>query len=240
MTPRRGVEVLTLSLGGALIVALVVACSGANEQTAAREAGFGGVEGETGVRDPAEDGRRCPRDAAYVEESLDTSGDNVADVRKVYRVEGEGAKAQKIILCRELDLDHDGRKDIFRFYNDEGRPLRELVDANFDGTIDSIAYFESGRMVKQEADRNGDGRADETRHYVQGKLMRVDRDDDHDGEVDVWEHWDQGELVRIGYDVNRDKVADFWHRAPPREGSEDRFVEPATDAVSDEDDGSDG
>lgn len=203
-----------------LFVAFVFACSGENGQSGSHDPEFGGVGGDTSLRDPARDGRRCPANKEYIEESLDTSGDNVSDVRKVYRVEGKGKNTQKIIVCRELDLNHDGRKDIFRFFSEEGRPQRELLDNNFDGNIDSISYFENGRMVKQETDRNGDGKADQTRHFVHGTLLRVDRDDNNDGEIDVWEHWDQGRLVRIGYDVNNDKVADFWHRAPPTEEEE--------------------
>jgi hypothetical protein len=181
------------------------------------------VGGDTALRDPADDGRRCPVEEHLIEESLDTSGDNVADVRKVYRSEGEGADRRKILLCREMDLNHDGRKDIVRFYNDEGRPLREMADGDFDGQIDGITFFEDGRVVRQELDRNHDGRPDETRHYARGQLLRVERDDNGDGQVDVWEHWNEGNLLRIGYDVDGDQVADFWHRAPPRE--EDREVE---------------
>jgi hypothetical protein len=236
MTTSTRLGYVVAVVGVAVLVALSAACSGSSENSTRRGSDFGGVEGESSLRDPGEDGRRCPSNKAYLEESLDTSGDNVADVRKVYRVEGEGEKAQKIIVCRELDLNHDGRKDLFRFYSEEGRPMREMTDADFDGQIDQISYFENGRVVKQEADRNQDGRADETRFYVANKLVRVDRDDDYDGEVDVWEHWDQGRLLRIGYDSNRDKVADFWHRAPPAPGEEDDTGEepPA------EDDGADG
>lgn len=216
---RFGLVAALVAIGA--VIALSAACSGSSENSTGRGSDFGGVEGESGLRDPGEDGRRCPSNKAYLEESLDTSGDNVADVRKVYRVEGEGEKAQKIIVCRELDLNHDGRKDLFRFYTEAGRPMREMTDADFDGQIDQISYFENGRVVKQEADRNQDGRADETRFFVANKLVRVDRDDDNDGEIDVWEHWDNGRLLRIGYDSNRDKVADFWHRAPPAPGEEE-------------------
>lgn len=235
MSTNRLVEIMALSVALGLVIALSVACQRQGEEAGGRGPDFGAVGGDTSLRDPDNDGRRCPRDEAYLEESLDTSGDNVADVRKIYRVEGEGSEAQKIIVCRELDLDHDGRKDIFRFFNDEGRPQRELIDADFDGTIDSISFFEAGRLIKQEADRNEDGQADETRHFVHGKLMRVDRDDNHDGQIDVWEHWDQGDLVRIGYDVNRDKVADFWHRAPPREGEDEDEEEEAEEEPAGDD-----
>ncbi len=184
---------------------------------------FGG-SGDTAIRTPGADGRKCPTNENFIEESTDTSGDNVADVRKVYRVEGEGNDRHKIIVCREFDLNGDGRKDVFRFYNDNGRPLRELIDEDFDGQIDRISYFENGRVIKQEEDRNDDGISDETRYYVQSKLLRVDRDDNYDGHIDVWEHWDQGRLLRMGYDLNRDKVADLWHRAPPRPEDEDDEV----------------
>lgn len=220
MSSRKGIELGVFGAALALVIVVLVACSGERGNSSRRGPDFGG-EGETSLREPREDGRRCPSNEAFLEESLDTSGDNVADVRKVYRVEGEGDKRHKVIVCRELDLNHDGRKDLFRFYSEEGRPLRELTDGDFDGQIDQISYFENGRIVKQEADRNHDGNADETRHFIQSKLLRVDRDDNYDGNIDVWEHWDRGRLLRIGYDVNRDKVADFWHRAPPRPDDEE-------------------
>jgi hypothetical protein len=63
----------------------------------------------------------------------DTNGDGVPDVRKVYQMIGEGAEVRSVLVCREVDLNHDGTKDMFRFYNDEGRTLREEEDRDFDG-----------------------------------------------------------------------------------------------------------
>jgi hypothetical protein len=211
--------------GLALAVVLTGACASDGGSTNHRST-FGGVDRNTGLRVPEDDGGRCPTKEGLVEESMDTSGDNVADVRKVFRVEGEGRNAHKILVCRSLDLNHDGRKDIYRFYNDEGRPLRELTDSNFDGTIDSTAFFEDGRLAREEIDRNQDGTQDETRHFIRGKLLRVERDDNYDSKTDVWEHWEDGRLLRIGYDVNADEVADFWHRAPSMEEDEEE-PEPA-------------
>ena len=213
MARRRLLEGVASVLAAGLLPALL-ACPG-NRDAGTGQPRYGGAGGETSLRDPVDDGRRCPSSPEYVEESLDTSGNNVADVRKVYRVEGEGADRRQILLCREMDLNRDGRKDIFRFYSEQGRPLREMVDMNFDGTIDSITFFEEGRIVRQEVDRDNDGRPDEIRLYTRGQLTRVERDDSRDGRVDVWEHWDGGRLLRIGYDVDGDGVADFWHRAPP-------------------------
>jgi hypothetical protein len=219
MSVRQTIDLLTVFLCLGSVLCLGVACSSETDESTRRST-FGGAKGATGTRVPEDDGSRCPTDEGLSEESLDTSGDNVADVRKVWRVEGEGQKSRKILVCRELDLNHDGTKDIFRFFNEEGRPLRELTDVDFDGRIDSISFFEAGRIVRQERDRNHDGNQDETRHFIQSKLVRVERDDNYDGVVDVWEHWEKGRLLRIGYDVNRDTVADFWHRAPSIEGDE--------------------
>lgn len=224
MSLRRTTELTLAALALAMTLVMVAACSSETDDTN-RRTNFGGVKSGA-VHVPEDDGRRCPSDEGLLEESLDTSGDNVADVRKVWRVEGDGQKSRKILVCRELDLNQDGRKDIFRFYNEEGRPLRELTDDDFDGQIDSVAFFENGRIVRQEFDRNGDGREDETRYFLRGKLQRVERDDNHDGEIDVWEHWHKGRLLRIGYDVNADQVADYWHRAPPSEDDEERARAP--------------
>lgn len=220
MSTRRVMEMIAGTSGVLLAVVLTSACGSDTDDTSRRST-FGGVDQKTGLRVPENDGRRCPSKEGLIEESTDTSGDNVADVRKVFRVEGEGRKARKILVCRSLDINHDGRKDIFRFYNDEGRPLRELTDSDFDGTIDSVAFFEDGRLAREEIDRNHDGTQDETRHFIRGKLFRVERDDNHDRKIDVWEHWEDERLLRIGYDVNGDEVADFWHRAPPQDDEED-------------------
>jgi len=172
MSTRRLLEIGLSSLVAVLFLAMIAACSSDTNESNRRST-FGGVKRDTGLRVPEDDGRRCPSKEGLVEESMDTSGDNVADVRKVFRLEGEGQKVVKVLVCRELDLNGDGRKDIFRFYNDEGRPLREETDADFDGRIDSIAFFENSRIVRQEADRNDDGTTDETRHFIRGKLVRV-------------------------------------------------------------------
>ncbi len=208
------------------LVALPIACAG-DRNGASQRARYGQVGDQSGVREPVEDGRRCPVRDDLFEESIDTSGDRVADLRKIYRVEEEdGHEQRKILVCREMDLNQDGRKDIFRFYSEEGRPMREMIDKDFDGQIDQVSFFEDGRVVRQELDRNHDGRPDTTRMYSRGVLLRIERDDNHDGQPDVWEHWDEGRLLRIGYDINNDQVADFWHRAPPQE---DEFLATPTE-----------
>jgi len=71
-------------------------------------------------------GERC--DASKENRELseyDSSGDGVPDVRKVLLSIGEGVDARQVMICREADIDFDGRKDVIRYYDDNGRSLRE-------------------------------------------------------------------------------------------------------------------
>ncbi len=88
------------------------------------------------------DGGRCvPNGAGYEVTEYDTSGDNTPDVRKLFRTMGEGSVTRLVLVCREADLNGDGRKDIVRLYTGEGRPMREEADRDFDGRIDEVTLL---------------------------------------------------------------------------------------------------
>jgi hypothetical protein len=147
----------------------------------------------------------------------DTNNDGLPDVRKVYQTVGSGAEARSVLVCREADLNHDGVKDIFRFYNEEGRTLREEEDRDFDGRIDVITYFENGEVVRREMDTNGDGMVDMRVFYRDHRPYRAEReltpDNSPDFHPDYWEFYDnQGHVVRIGWDYDHDGRADRWDR----------------------------
>jgi hypothetical protein len=170
----------------------------------------------------------------------DTNGDGAPDVRKVYQTVGEGNAVRAVLVCREVDLNHDGQKDVFRFYNDEGRTLREEEDHNFDGRIDVITYFDNGQVVRREMDTNGDGMVDMRVYYRETassenartlgdtsgdrnarsrdvRPFRAERELQNDNNpefrADYWEFYDaQGRVVRIGWDYDRDGRADRWDR----------------------------
>ena len=93
----------------------------------------------------ADAGRCVPEGAGYEVTEYDTSGDNTPDVRKLFQTMGEGSVARLVLVCREADLNGDGRKDIVRLYTEEGRPQREEVDRDFDGRIDT--RFEGEQAV---------------------------------------------------------------------------------------------
>lgn len=174
------------------------------------------------------DGRGPNRDVS----EYDTSGDSTPDVRKVFMTKGVGGTLRLILICRESDLNGDNVKDIIRFYDDEGRPMRDEADRNFDGKIDEVTYFEAGLLTRQEIDSNGNGRVDTKIFYEHNKPVRTERDmskrsDKDHWRPDTWEYFEDGQIVRTGTDVNGDGNVDRWDRdvryrvAPPAPGSMD-------------------
>lgn len=165
-----------------------------------------------------EDRSRCDatRPGRTVSE-YDTNRDGAPDVRKVYQTVGEGTEGHSVLVCREVDLNHDGTKDVFRFYNDEGRTVREEADRDFDGHIDVISYFEAGEIVRQEFDTNRDGMVDMRQFFREHRVFRAERELQHDNSpdfrADYWEFYDaRGHVVRIGWDYDHDGRADRWDR----------------------------
>ena len=147
----------------------------------------------------------------------DTNSDGVPYVRKVFQTVGEASEVHSVLVCREVDLNHDGSKDVFRFYNDEGRTLREEEDRDFDGRIDVITYFEGGDVVRREFDTNSDGMVDMRLYFRDHRAFRAERelqaDSSPDFHADYWEFFDtHGNIVRIGWDYDHDGRADRWDR----------------------------
>jgi hypothetical protein len=166
--------------------------------------------------DPARggDASRCEfkgRVDREVAESVGT-GALQPSIRRVYRVVGEGEQRRRILICREVDTNLDGLKDLVRRYNDQGEVLEEQADSNYDGKLDTWIRFSKGRIAQVDVDLNGDDSPDETRYYVRGKLSRVQRDTNHDGKPDIWEIYAGGHLERMGVDVDHDGRVDRWNR----------------------------
>jgi len=160
------------------------------------------------------DGARCEfkgRVDREVSESVGT-GALQPSIRRVYRVIGEGDQRRRILICREVDTNLDGTKDLVRRYNDQGEAVEEQADSNYDGKVDTWIRFSKGRIAQVDVDLNGDDAPDETRYYVHGKLSRVQRDTNHDGKPDIWEIYANGHLERMGVDVDHDGRVDRWNR----------------------------
>ena len=162
----------------------------------------------------SEAGSRCEfagRSDREVAESIST-GALQPSIRRVYRVVGEGSERRRVLVCREVDTNRDGIKDVVRRYSEQGEPLEELADTNYDGRIDTTIRFAKGRVAQELIDLDQDDKPEETRYYQAGKLSRVQRDTNGDGKPDIWEIYAGGRLERMGVDVDFDGRVDRWNR----------------------------
>jgi hypothetical protein len=169
------------------------------------------LEGATAVGD---DASRCEYRGRADREAKESAGLGTIrpNIRRVYALVGEGDDRRRVLLCREIDTNLDGTKDVVRTFNDKGESLRELADSDYDGKIDTWVTFAKGRMAKVELDSNRDGIPDQFLYYVQGKLARLQRDTNGDGKPDVWEIYEDGALRRMGFDLDFDGHVDRWDR----------------------------
>lgn len=194
---------------GLLPAWLAVACGGSNaQQTQARMAD----KPVSGVA--ADDASRCDYKGRADREVQEVRGPGAQqpNIRRVFSIVGEGEDRKKILLCREVDTNLDGAKDVMRTYTDKGEPLNELADTNFDGKVDTWITFSRGRIAKVQLDKTGKGQPEEVKFYVGGKLARAQRDTNHDGKPDQWEIYDEGRLQRLGVDLDFDGRVDRWDR----------------------------
>lgn len=168
------------------------------------------------------DGGRCmPDGPGYEVSEYDTSGDTTPDVRKLFKTMGEGSLSRLVLVCREADLNGDRRKDVVRLYNDEGRPLREEADRDFDGKVDEVTHFTNGRVTLREIDTSGSGMIDTKIFYEDGVPVRAERDMEGRSTVatwqpDRWEYYAEGRTVRVGTDLDGDGKVDRWDRDEER------------------------
>ena len=185
-----------------LLTSLLTACGGADKKVvSSQDAPKGGTLGriDEGTRCDKKDGR---------EALIDLNQDDVPDVRKVYKTVGE----TEVLVCREADMNFDGVKDIFVFFDDQGVIIRDEVDLDYDKQIDIISTYAKGKVIKQEMDTNSDGIVDRVRHLKDGQPFRVEGDMNGDGRIDLWEYYEDGKLVRLGTDDDGDGRADSWSR----------------------------
>ncbi|MDC0745730.1 hypothetical protein [Polyangium mundeleinium] len=132
------------------------------------------------------------------------------NVRRVYLLVGVGESQKKILVCREVDTNFDGVKDVVRRYNDKGESVHEESDTDYDGRIDTWITFSRGKLAEVELDNDRDGKPDEWKSYSEGRLSRIKRDQNRDGKPDVWEIYREGKLERMGVDLDADERVDRW------------------------------
>lgn len=160
----------------------------------------------------------------------DTTGDGRPDVRKVFLAIGVGVDARLVMICRETDVNGDGKKDVIRYYDDDGRSLREEADRNFDGRMDQTLVFQDGNVMREELDENFDGKIDTKIFYQGAKPLRAERDlkgrsTASQWRPDRWEYYEDNRMVRMGTDLDGDGRVDRWDRDLTWKSAKDKQVE---------------
>jgi hypothetical protein len=170
------------------------------------------VEVATSSVAPSDDRSLCDYRSRTDREVVETASPNSVrpNIRRVYGIVGQGDDARRVLLCRELDTNLDGIKDVVRTYDDNGEPLHELADTDYDGRIDTWITFAGGRISEVKISRSSYGRPDERRVYLAGRKVRAELDDNFDGKTEVVEIYDEGHLARRGVDLNGDGKIDRW------------------------------
>jgi hypothetical protein len=204
----------TIIVGILLVTGAVVACGGSDSSKAAPKTAVspGGTKDQS--KWPVDDRSMCDwRDKPELEVS-ETAGPGALrpNVRRVFKTFGEGDARRKTLVCREIDTNLDGIKDVVRTFNAKGEAVHEEVDSNYDGRIDLWTNFVDGRMVEEDVDTNNDGKPDVWKFYVDGQLQRIRRDRNFDGKPDIWEIYAKGRLERVGLDDSYDGHVDRWDR----------------------------
>lgn len=170
----------------------LLACGGGNEGSGVgdRRTTPSGSRTDERVRE------LCVGEGANVQ-AVDVNNDGTPDIRHVL------ANGQR--RCTEIDMNFDGRVDVVRFFEADGRTiLREEHDFDFDGRFDQIAIYENGQLTHKELDTNFNDRIDTWLWCQEGRVTRAERDRRNSGRVDTWEVYDRGVLTEARYDDDND------------------------------------
>jgi hypothetical protein len=151
------------------------------------------------------------------------------NIRRVYKMVGDHDSRHSVLVCREIDSNLDGVKDIVRTFNEKGEPLHEEADQNFDGKVDVWLSFTDGRISEEDVDTTFSiGRPNVWKFYVDGQLSRVRRNTHcASGAPDTWEIYYKDRLERVGTDANCDGHVDRWDRDAQLLAAEDAAQEKA-------------
>jgi len=86
----------------------------------------------------------------------------------------------------ELDRNGDGKVDYRVVYDAKGKVLREEMDYNYDGVMDTFYYYADGVLSRVEIDSKNNGKIDIWVYLLEGKyIQRYERDTTGSGKPDV-------------------------------------------------------
>jgi hypothetical protein len=122
----------------------------------------------------------------------------------------------EVLTCKEVDLNHDGKKDYLAEFDDGGNLVLEAYDFDFDGHFDARMHIDRKTGKKTAVERmSGFGDAPDVweTYGADEKLEAVRRDRNHDGKPDYWEQYVGGQLEKILYDDDFDGKVDRTEEA---------------------------
>jgi len=169
-----------------------------------------GIGGSNQKNIPKVDSELCDTTGKQVQ-TFDLNQDETPDVWKLYAtVEEDGTKID-VLTCKQVDYDHDGKKDYVAIYNKTGEMVAEEFDFTFDGRFDAREHYDKkgGKIFMVERDLDHNKNPDTWEKYdPDGNLESVERDRNGDGKPDLWEQYQRGVLLAILYDDDYDRKVD--------------------------------
>ncbi|MEM9493014.1 MAG: hypothetical protein AAGC55_27945 [Myxococcota bacterium] len=188
-----------------LALGLAPACGGKNKNSSEQ---LMASDGDRKV--PLVDPSLCETEGKQVT-TFDLNRDNQPDVWKLFKQIDEGGTRLSVLSCKQIDYNHDGKKDYVVGYDNKGGKLFEQMDHDFDGRFDAFYQYNSktGKVAEAQYESGFDGRYDlQTVYDESGAIKSIRGDRNGDGEPDVWEQYIEGELVAILYDDDYDNKVD--------------------------------
>ena len=148
----RGVVVMRRLTSGMMLMVLASACATPRNE--------GQRPAEVHMKETKSDGLKAEKEEMSTDGLLirrfDLNRDEKPDMVKYYKVLPAGEQ----LVRSEFDLNFDGKPDVWRFYDERKAMVKERIDFDFDGVVDSINHFEAGTVVRKEVDLNFDGSPD--------------------------------------------------------------------------------
>ena len=171
-----------------------------------------------GHRDPEGRSRRSAtrpaRTSSPTTSTTTTSPTSGASTRPRMRA----APRSSSLTCKQVDFDHDGRKDWVVALQPQGQPARSrrpTSTTTASSTTRPSYDPKTGLVAEVERDTDFDGKFDVKEIYdTAGQLASVRRDRNGDGQPDLWEQYKDGVLIAILYDDDFDGKVDRREEMP--------------------------